>query len=125
MVSTLTPEDLAKPPMVRFFRFSIRLTPYSTTEVRLNHQEVCWKGDLDARTAEWTRRSFRWRSGSHSRLDLLPGTFGLGRFGYQWRLDRQPDEAGALPPNLHRRGPGCTVLCLAAHLPPSGCLQAR
>jgi hypothetical protein len=38
-------------------------------------------------------------------------------------MDRQPDGIGAVSADLHRRGAGCTVLCLAAHRPTDRSLQ--
>jgi hypothetical protein len=45
------------------------------------------------------------------------------RLGVQRGMDRQPDGAGTLSPDLHRRSAGRAVFRLAAHLPPGASLQ--
>ena len=47
---------------------------------------------------------------------------GFDRLGVQRGMDRQPDGAGTLSPDLHRRSAGRAVFA-AAHLPPGASLQ--
>src|SRR5574337_2073555 len=80
------------------------------------------EGEPYVGTQERPRRTGDRRRRGHPRLGLLPRPPLPGRARLLGRLDRQSDRAGAVPPDLHRRGAHRAVLRLAQHLPPGPCL---
>src|SRR3546814_8249269 len=74
------------------------------------------EGEPYVGTQERPRRTGDRRRRGRPRLGLLPRPPCPGRARLLWRVDRQPDRAGAVSADLHRRSAHRAVLRLAQHL---------